>query len=286
LINRVEGEHSFLPFIYILNLKNTEKLLAIMAQLRDPEKGCPWDVKQDFNSLIPYTIEEAYEVADAIERNDLDDLRLELGDLLLQVVFHSQIAEEKGLFNFEQVAEAISEKLISRHPHVFDDVTYDSDEERQKAWDEAKVKERQAKGKQAENDSVLSGVAINLPALVQCEKIQNKAASHGFDWPQVEPVFDKVMEELDEVKEAWEEQDQPHIQEEVGDLLLVVVNLARHLKVNPEIALKQATKKFTRRFNYIEQQVEAADRSLRDCELAELDALWDEAKKALKVESK
>jgi len=257
-----------------------------MAQLRDPEKGCPWDVKQDFNSLIPYTIEEAYEVADAIERNDLDDLRLELGDLLLQVVFHSQIAEEKGLFNFEQVAEAISEKLISRHPHVFDDVTYDSDEERQKAWDEAKVKERQAKGKQAENDSVLSGVAINLPALVQCEKIQNKAASHGFDWPQVEPVFDKVMEELDEVKEAWEEQDQPHIQEEVGDLLLVVVNLARHLKVNPEIALKQATKKFTRRFNYIEQQVEAADRSLRDCELAELDALWDEAKKALKVESK
>ncbi len=253
-----------------------------MARLRDPETGCPWDVKQDFTSLIPYTIEEAYEVADAIERNDLDDLRLELGDLLLQVVFHSQIAEEKGLFNFEQVAEGISDKLISRHPHVFDDVQYDSDEERQKAWDEAKVKERLAKGKQKENDSVLSGVAINLPALVQCEKIQNKAAAHGFDWPEVEPVFDKVMEELEEVKEAWESQDQPHIQEEVGDLLLVAVNLARHLKVNPEIALKQATKKFTNRFNYIEDQVEASERTLRDCNLAELDALWDEAKKVLK----
>ncbi len=253
-----------------------------MARLRDPETGCPWDVKQDFTSLIPYTIEEAYEVADAIERNDLDDLRLELGDLLLQVVFHSQIAEEKGLFNFEQVAEGISDKLISRHPHVFDDVQYDSDEERQKAWDEAKVKERLAKGKQKEDDSVLSGVAINLPALVQCEKIQNKAAAHGFDWPEVEPVFDKVMEELEEVKEAWESQDQTHIQEEVGDLLLVAVNLARHLKVNPEIALKQATKKFTNRFNYIEEQVEASERTLRDCNLAELDALWDEAKKVLK----
>ncbi len=253
-----------------------------MAHLRHPEKGCPWDLKQDFNSLIPYTIEEAYEVVDAIERNDLDDLRLELGDLLLQVVFHSQIAEEQGLFNFEQVAEAITEKLISRHPHVFEGVKYNSDEERQKAWEEAKVKERQLKGKQAENESVLAGVAINLPALVQCEKIQNKAASHGFDWPEVEPVFDKVMEELEEVKEAWEEQDQPHIQEEVGDLLLVSVNLARHLKVNPEIALKQATKKFTRRFNYIEEQVELSGRSIQDCQLAELDALWEQAKRELK----
>lgn len=254
-----------------------------MAHLRHPEKGCPWDLKQDFTSLIPYTIEEAYEVADAIERNDLDDLRSELGDLLLQVVFHSQIAEEQGLFNFEQVADSITQKLISRHPHVFDNVIYHSDEERQKAWDEAKVKERKAKNKQQDDDSVLSGVAINLPALVQCEKIQNKAASHGFDWPQVEPVFDKVMEELEEVREAWQEEDQPHIQEEIGDLLLVVVNLARHLKVNPEIALKQATKKFTGRFNYIEQQVEASGRSLRECELAELDAFWDEAKIVLKA---
>lgn len=254
-----------------------------MAHLRHPEKGCPWDLKQDFYSLIPYTIEEAYEVADAIERNDLDDLRSELGDLLLQVVFHSQIAEEQGLFNFEQVAEAITGKLISRHPHVFENVKYNSDEDRQKAWDEAKLTERKAKNKQPDNESVLSGVAINLPALVQCEKIQNKAASHGFDWPEVAPVFDKVMEELEEIKEAWQSEDQAHIQEEVGDLLLVAVNLARHLKVNPEIALKEATRKFSNRFNYIEQQVEASGRILRDCELAELDDLWDEAKKALKA---
>ena len=253
-----------------------------MAQLRHPEKGCPWDLRQDFKSLSPHTVEEAYEVADAIERNDLDDLRLELGDLLLQVVFHSQMAEEQGLFNFEQVAEGITHKLISRHPHIFDNVSFKNDEERQKAWDDAKEKERKAKKNADKNESVLSGVAINLPALVQCEKIQDKAAHHGFDWPEVAPVFDKVMEELEEIREAWESEDQAHIQEEVGDLLLVSVNLARHLKVNPEMALKQANKKFSNRFNYIEQQVEASGRSLRECELAELDAFWDEAKKVLK----
>ncbi len=254
-----------------------------MAHLRHPEKGCAWDLRQDFNSLIPYTIEEAYEVADAIERNDMDDLRLELGDLLLQVVFHSQMAEEQGLFDFEQVAEAISDKLVSRHPHVFDNVKFNSDEERQKAWDEAKENERKAKNKSTENNSVLSGVAKNLPALVQCEKIQDKAANHGFDWPEVEPVFDKVLEELEEVKEAWQSGDQEHIKEEIGDLLLVAVNLARHLKVNPEMALKEASKKFSKRFNYIEQQVEASGRELRDCKLIELDFFWDEAKRELKA---
>ncbi len=254
-----------------------------MAHLRHPEKGCAWDLRQDFTSLIPYTIEEAYEVADAIERNDLDDLRLELGDLLLQVVFHSQLAEEQGLFNFEQVAEGITDKLINRHPHVFDNVIYDSDEQRQQAWDEAKEKEKQQKNPQAKNDSVLSGVPINLPALMQCEKVMQKASNHGFDWPDVKPVFDKVLEELEEVKEAWQSEDQAHIQEEVGDLLLVAVNLAKHLKVNPEMALKEATKKFTKRFNYIEKQVEASGRSLRECELAELDAFWDEAKIFLKA---
>ncbi len=268
-----------------MSLTKTEKLLSIMAHLRHPEKGCPWDLKQDFYSLIPYTIEEAYEVADAIERNDLEDLREELGDLLFQVVFHSQIAEEQGLFNFEQVAEAISEKLINRHPHVFGDVIYNSDEERQQAWDELKARERKAKNKTKNiSESILSGVAINLPALVQCEKIQDKAANHGFDWPEVEPVFDKVLEELDEVKEAWVEEDQPHIQEEIGDLLLVVVNLARHLKVNPEIALKEATRKFSKRFNYIEQKIDASGRTVRECELQELDAFWDEAKIELKNE--
>jgi ATP diphosphatase len=263
-------------------LKNTQNLLNIMSRLRHPENGCEWDVKQDFYSLIPYTIEEAYEVADAIERNDLDDLRSELGDLLLQVVFHSRIAEERGLFDFEQVAAAICEKLVRRHPHVFSDAVFTSDEERKQAWEQAKALERQQKNKAVEQDSVLSGVAVNLPALVQCEKIQNRAASHGFDWPEVLPVFDKVMEELNEVKEAWRSGDQAHIQEEVGDLLLVAVNLARHLKVNPEIALKESTKKFSRRFQYIEQQVQASGRDLRDCELAELDAFWNEAKAALK----
>ena len=252
-----------------------------MARLRAPEGGCPWDLKQDFYSLIPYTIEEAYEVADAIERNDLDDLRLELGDLLLQVVFHSRIAEERGLFDFEQVAEGITEKLIRRHPHVFADVQYNNEAERKQAWEQAKLEERQTKRSNA-LDSVLDGVPENLPALVQCEKIQNRAASHGFDWPEVLPVFDKVMEELEEVKEACESGDQAHIQEEVGDLLLVAVNLARHLKVNPEIALRESTKKFSARFHYIERQIQASGRQLRDCELAELDILWHEAKRELK----
>lgn len=249
-----------------------------MARLRNPETGCAWDIKQDFNSLIPYTIEEAYEVVDAIERNDFADLRSELGDLLLQVVFHSQIAQEQGLFDFEQVAAAIGEKLIERHPHVFAGIHYETDEQRQQAWEEAKADERRRKNASQPPESVLAGVAGSLPALVQCEKIQNRAASHGFDWPEVEPVFAKVREELLEVHEAWQDGDQPHIQEEIGDLLLVVVNLARHLKVNPEIALRQATKKFTRRFNHIERQVERSGRQLRDCQLVELDSLWNEAK--------
>lgn len=265
-----------------MSLAKTQELLTLMARLRDPEMGCAWDQKQDFHSLIPYTIEEAYEVADAIERNDFEDLRGELGDLLLQVVFHSQIAQERGLFDFEQVAAAIGEKLVSRHPHVFAGVKFDNDEQRQQAWDEAKAEERKQKQPQQQAESVLAGVAPSLPALVQCEKIQNRAASHGFDWPDTEPVFEKVREELHEVHEAWQSGDQAHIHEEVGDLLLVAVNLARHLKVNPEIALRDATKKFTRRFHYIEKQVAASGRQLRDCELAELDGLWNQAKRDLK----
>ena len=266
-----------------MTLKNTQELLGIMARLRHPQDGCSWDLQQDFYSLIPYTIEEAYEVADAIERNDMDDLRDELGDLLLQVVFHSQLADEQGLFDFEQVADAISKKLIRRHPHVFAGKIFNSDEERKQAWEAAKAIERQNKKQDnGGKDSVLSGIPVNLPALVQCEKIQNRAASHGFDWPEVPPVFDKVIEELEEVKEAWGSGDQAHIQEEIGDLLLVVVNLARHLKVAPEIALKESNKKFSRRFQYIEEQVEASGRELRDCELDELDTFWDEAKLKLK----
>ncbi len=262
-------------------MENTQRLLEIMAQLRHPETGCSWDLKQDFSSLIPYTIEEAYEVADAIERNDLDDLKSELGDLLLQVVFHSRIAEELGIFNFETVSEAICQKLVRRHPHVFAGKKFASDAERKQAWEAAKAEEREAKST-AENSSILDGIANNLPALIQCEKLLYRAANHGFDWPETLPVFDKVLEELAEVKEAWESEDQAHIQEEIGDLLLVVVNLARHLKVNPETALKQSNKKFTQRFQYIEQRVLENGGELDECSLDELDAYWDEAKVNLK----
>ncbi len=253
-----------------------------MAQLRHPQTGCEWDLKQSFASLVPYTVEEAYEVADAIERNDLDDLRSELGDLLLQVVFHSRLAEEQGIFNFNDVAESISDKLVHRHPHVFGDATFNSDEERHQAWEAAKEKERKAKNQSTDVDSLLDGIANALPALLHCEKTLSRASLHGFDWKTIEPVFDKVQEELDEVKEAWQSGDQAHIEEELGDLLLVSVNLARHLNVHPEFALKAATGKFSRRFQYIERQVALNGRVVKDCELEELDALWDEAKLNLK----
>lgn len=261
-------------------MKNTQRLLHVMQQLRDPESGCSWDKEQNFTSLIPYTLEEAYEVVDAIERDDMQDLQSELGDLLFQVVFHSQLAEEQGLFDFEQVAGGIADKLTRRHPHVFSDVVYANEVEQKQAWEILKAAERAEK--EAENHTILSGVAKNLPALVQCKKIQDRAANHGFDWVEVEPVYDKVLEELDEVKEAWESGDQGHIEEEIGDLLLVVVNLARHMNVDPEQALKKSTQKFTKRFQYIEQKVEQSGREVRKCELSELDALWNEAKIAFK----
>ncbi|NOQ15741.1 MAG: nucleoside triphosphate pyrophosphohydrolase [Methyloprofundus sp.] len=261
-------------------MKNTQRLLRIMEQLRDSETGCSWDKKQDFNSLIPYTLEEAYEVVDAIERNDMQDLKAELGDLLFQVVFHAQLADEQGLFNFEQVALNVTDKLVRRHPHVFAGVVYADEAEQKQAWEEHKAAERKVKS--VASDTILSGVAKNLPALVQCKKIQDRAANHGFDWPDVEPVYDKVLEELDEVKEAWQSGDQQHIEEEIGDLLLVAVNLARHMSVDPEQALKKSTRKFSTRFEYIEQKVTLSGRDVKQCELAELDALWNEAKVFLK----
>jgi MazG family protein len=262
-------------------LKNTQRLLDLMSQLRHPEQGCPWDLRQDFATLTPYVIEEAYEVVDAIERNDLDDLRSELGDLLLQVVFHAQIAKERELFTFEEVAASIGDKLVRRHPHVFGDTVFTDDAQRHQAWEQAKAEERQQKQASAQL-SVLAGIAASLPALMACEKTMDRASQHGFDWPDVLPVFAKVQEELDEVKEAWESGDQAHIEEEIGDLLLVVVNLARHLKVNPELTLKASIQKFSRRFEYIEQQVAASGRVLTDCQLDELDGFWNEAKVALK----
>lgn len=263
-------------------LKNTQELLNIMARLRDPVRGCPWDVRQDHASLIPYLIEEAYEVIDAIERKNLTELQAELGDLLLQVVFHAQMAAERGDFNFEDVAAAINDKLVRRHPHVFADVVFSNDEERQQAWEQAKTDERQEKQAAEPFTSVLDGVAESLPALMHCEKIQDRAANFGFDWPEAGPVFDKVLEELNETKDAWMSGNQDHIEEEIGDLLLVAVNLARHLKVNPELALKRSTQKFSRRFQYIEQQIAASGRDLKNCSLPELDVYWDAAKAALK----
>lgn len=269
-------------FITTAMLKNTQQLLKIMTQLRHPEQGCAWDIKQDFASLIPYLIEETYEVIDAIERQDYQDLCSELGDLLLQVVFHSQIAQEQGLFSFEQVSEELCNKLIRRHPHVFSDVVFATDEERHQAWEQVKAQERLAKQSSVVQQSVLTGIARTLPALMECEKIQERAAQHGFDWPTIEPVFAKVEEELAEIKEAIELGDPKHIQEEVGDLLFVAVNLARHLHIKPEIALKESNKKFTQRFNYIEEQVALSARTLKDCPLEELDAFWNEAKLVLK----
>lgn len=256
-------------------MKNTRRLLRIMARLRHPEEGCSWDRAQDFASLVPHTIEEAYEVADAIERKDHDDLRDELGDLLLQVVFYARIAEERALFDFESVAAAICDKLERRHPHVFADAVFSNEEQRVQAWEAAKTVERKGK---AEGGGILHGIAQTLPALIQSEKIQNRAALNGFDWPEVEPVFDKVEEELKELREAFESGDQRHIEEEVGDLLFVAVNLARHLGVRPEQALKAGNRKFIGRFRYIEERVAEQGRTLLDCALAELDRYWDQAK--------
>jgi MazG family protein len=262
-------------------MKNTQKLLEIMAQLRHPETGCPWDLRQDFASLIPYTLEEAYEVADAAERGDILHLQEELGDLLLQVVFHSRIAEERQLFDFESVAEIISEKLIRRHPHVFGETVFENDEERHQFWEDSKQLEQQEKGRNQENTSVLDGIPPRFPALMTAQKLQNRAARHGFDWPDVEPVFEKVREELDELEEAYVKGDGANIREEIGDLLFVMVNLARHFSIDAEAALRNSNRKFTRRFQYIEERVADQGRQMNECHLEELDALWDEAKRRL-----
>lgn len=248
-----------------------------MARLRDPDSGCPWDLQQDFRSLIPYTLEEAYEVADAIERGDFHDLREELGDLLLQVVFHARLAEELGLFDFEDVAAAIAEKLVRRHPHVFQAMEFGSDAERQHQWENAKREEHKDKTG-AHPESALSGVAASLPALMRAQKLQKRAARHGFDWAEVGPVFAKVAEELAETRAAFESGDSHRIEEEVGDLLFGVVNLARHLGVDAEGALRSSNQKFTHRFQHIEARLKEQGRTLDTATLEEMDALWEEAK--------
>ncbi|MDM8349424.1 nucleoside triphosphate pyrophosphohydrolase [Pseudomonas sp. sp1636] len=264
-----------------------DDLLHLMARLRDPQHGCPWDLKQSYASIVPYTIEEAYEVADAIERGDFEHLPGELGDLLFQVVYYSQLAREEGRFEFAEVVDGITRKLIRRHPHVFvdgdlygvPDVGRLQEAAVKQRWEELKAEERAEKAATPEQLSLLDDVPNALPALTRAVKLQKRAAQVGFDWPAALPVVDKVREELDEVLEAMSENDPQAIAEEVGDLLFVVTNLARHLKVDPESALRAANGKFEQRFRFIEQALREVGRAMEDCALEELDALWGEAKK-------
>jgi len=256
------------------------RLLEIMRRLRDPETGCPWDIEQDFASIAPYTIEEAYEVADAIEREAWDELQGELGDLLLQTVYHTQMGEERGLFTFQTVADAISDKMVARHPHVFGDDSNDKSAEQQtRDWETVKAAERAARAAHG----VLDDVAIGLPALTRAVKLQKRAARVGFDWPDAVHVIDKIAEEARELVEARETLPQAEIEEEFGDMLFVIANLARHLKVDPESALRAANQKFTRRFHAIEVALASQDKRPEDSTLEEMDELWDAAKAAEKA---
>lgn len=263
-----------------------DDLLHLMARLRDPAHGCPWDLEQDYASIVAHTLEEAYEVADTIERGDFEHLQGELGDLLFQVVYYSQLAREEGRFEFAGVVDAITRKLIRRHPHVFPtgdlyapvDTPSLSEAEVKQRWEEIKAAERAEKSV-PEQLSLLDDVPTALPALSRSAKLQKRAAQVGFDWPDALPVLDKVREELDEVLQAMAEGDPQALEDEVGDLLFAAVNLARHLKLDPENALRGANRKFERRFRFIEQALRDIGRPIEDCTLEDLDALWGEAKR-------
>ncbi|NBE08362.1 nucleoside triphosphate pyrophosphohydrolase [Rhodobacter sp. CCP-1] len=249
-----------------------DRLLAIMRRLRDPETGCPWDIAQDFASIAPYTIEEAHEVADVIARQAWGELRLELGDLLLQTVYHAQMAEEAGLFGFADVVAAISDKMVARHPHVFGQESRDKSAAQQtEDWERIKAAERGPA-------RVLDGVALGLPALTRAVKLQKRAARVGFDWPSTDEVVAKIAEEAAELVEARDRLTEAEVAEEFGDLLFVMANLARHLKVDPEAALRAANAKFTRRFGRIEDWLADAGKTPEQSDLAEMDALWNRAK--------
>ena len=255
--------------------KGMLRLQEIMRALRDPEGGCPWDIEQNFSSIAPYTVEEAYEVADAIERENWDDLKNELGDLLLQTVYHTQMAEEKNLFNFNDVVNQISEKMIKRHPHVFGSLKQNKTSDQQiKDWEAIKADERVKKNQ----TGILDDVALNLPALVRSLKLQKRAARVGFDWPTVSKVLKKIEEETKELIEAKEFESQERINEEFGDLMFSIVNLGRHLKVDPEEALKKTNIKFVTRFKFIEDEIKSKGRDLEDTSLKEMEKLWQRAK--------
>ncbi len=264
-----------------------DDLLAVMVRLRDPETGCPWDVKQTFASIAPYTIEEAYEVADAIARNDVDGLKDELGDLLLQVVYHARMAQEQSQFAFADVVDAITAKMIRRHPHVFVDSSLKDEFLSNDLWERIKAEEKAKRGKGA--GSLLDDVPVGMPGLTRAVKLQKRAAKVGFDWPDLGPVLAKAEEEIAELKaaiaEGEDEAAKDHVAEEFGDLLFVMANLARHLGVDPEAALRGANGKFVRRFASIEAALSAQGRKPEDATLEEMDALWDAAKDAEKKDA-
>ncbi len=260
-----------------------DRLLTIMSRLRDPQVGCPWDVKQTFRTIAPYTIEEAYEVADAIERDDLKSLRDELGDLLFQVVFHSQMASEQAAFGFDDVVNAICDKMERRHPHVFGDAKIETAEAQTIAWDELKRRERAAKA-----DSILADVPLGLPALTRANKLGKRAAEVGFEWPDTYGALDKVAEEIEEIRaelkgepngEPSGKPDLNAISNEIGDLLFSLVNVCRYLKIDPETSLRHANAKFERRFRYIEERLQAQGKKPEEVTLEEMDVLWEEGKK-------
>jgi nucleoside triphosphate diphosphatase len=264
--------------------RDIQRLIEIMAALRTPVTGCPWDLEQTFETIAPYTIEEAYEVADAIARDDLDDLRDELGDLLLQVVYHARMAEEEGAFAFGDVVEAITAKMIRRHPHVFGpDAGQTSQEVVNRTWSRIKAAEKTERaarrGDTAEQlPSLLASVKSGLPALTRALELQKEASTVGFDWNDPRAVLKKIREETDEIEAALDAGDASHVIDEVGDLLFVAVNLARHMKADPESALRKTNTKFSQRFAYIERALEARGKTLGESSLEEMDALWDEAK--------
>jgi len=250
------------------------ELLSIMARLRDPDGGCPWDLKQDFDSIVPYTVEEAFEVAEAVARRDYPELKEELGDLLLQVVFHSQMAREQGLFDFSEVVAVLNDKMVRRHPHVFGDRTAEDEQAVKVNWEAIKAEERARKGR--EYDSALDGVPEGLPALQRAHKLQKKASKVGFDWRATEPVRAHVDSELEELDQAMASGDRDAIEDEFGDVLFTLVNLARHLKLDPDLALRRASNKFEGRFRQVEQ---LAGAPLSDFDDDHLDALWRQAKR-------
>jgi len=275
--------------------KDISRLIEIMAALRTPNTGCPWDLEQDFKSIAPYTIEEAYEVADAIERGDMEDLRLELGDLLLQSVYHARLAEEEGHFSFADVVEGITQKMIRRHPHVFGDANGSAEEysaigmakgtwERIKAEEKAETAEKRAANglpAKPEQQSLLDDVPTTLPGLAAAVKLQNKASKVGFDWNDPRAVIAKIREEIQEVEEVLDasELDQDHLEDEIGDVLFALANLARHLDIDPDKALRRVNTKFRRRFRYIEDNIKECGHTMESADLETMDNLWNQSKK-------